>query len=149
MQITEIMGNREDFWDLLLLADPSERMVRLYLDRGFMLKAEEENGQAAGEVLTVPTAPGEWEIKNLAVREDCQRRGYGSALVDAVKQRLPKGTVLLVGTADSGPGNLRFYESCGFLYFRVEPEFFLKNYPEPVIDNGVRCVDMIYLKQVL
>ncbi|MBE6823638.1 MAG: GNAT family N-acetyltransferase [Ruminococcaceae bacterium] len=148
MRIIEITGEREKYWDLFLLADPSKDMVRRYLHQGFLLGAETQDGRIAGEILTVPVGTNEWEIKNLAVSEVFQGKGLGKALVEAVQYRLPKGTVLLVGTDDVS-GNVGFYESCGFSRFRTEPGFFVKNYPEPLYDHGAQCIDMIYLKQIL
>lgn len=145
MLITEVTGNRENYLDLLLLADPSEKMVRKYLDGGIMLIAVEDN-KTIGEIIAVPVSPIEWEIKNLAVNEAYRGRGYGMALILSLSGRLREGTVLIVGTSDS---NVEFYEKCGFFYFRTEPGYFTENYPEPIFENGRQCTDLIYLKQTL
>lgn len=145
MFINEVTGSREDYWPLLLLADPSREMVRRYFNDGFMLKAT-EGDKITGIIITVPIDQLSWEIKNLAVEEACQGRGIGRALISAVANRLQKGTALLVGTSDLGA---EFYRKCGFSYYRTEREFFTKHYPEPIFENGVQCVNMIYLKQLL
>lgn len=145
MLIKEITTGREDYWDLLLLADPSRDMVEKYLNTGFMLAATEAD-ETVGEIIVVPISSAEWEIKNLAVEEAHHGQGYGTALILSSVGRLPRGTALLVGTSDFGAA---FYEKCGFTYFRTETDFFTKNYPEPIFENGVRCVNMIYLKRIV
>ena len=49
---------------------------------------------------------------------------------------------LWVGTSESGVG---YYERYGFVRDHVVKNFFTNNYPEPIIDNGIPCVDMTYL----
>ena len=145
MEIVEWTGDRWALRELLLLADPSEALVRAYLDEGFLLAAL-EGGRAVGEALVIP-APGGWELKNLAVAPAAQGRGTGGALVRAALGRVPAGETLWVGTADGVPPVLRFYERCGFRRDHVVKGFFLEHYPEPVYDFGVRLEDMVYLKQ--
>ena len=53
---------------------------------------------------------------------------------------------LLVGTAETGTD---FYRRLGFEASHVVPGFFTDNYAGPVVDGGVLCVDMIYLKRML
>ncbi|MGI5965608.1 MULTISPECIES: GNAT family N-acetyltransferase [Anaerotruncus] len=145
MRIFEVKADRWVYRDLLLLADPSEEMVGRYLSRGFMLAAQVD-GRAVGEIVVTPQAQG-WEIKNLAVDENFWRRGIGRALIEAATGRLPAGTELFVGTADGVPGGVDFYERCGFCRSHLVKNFFVDNYPEPVYDSGVQCVDMVYLKR--
>ena len=52
------------------------------------------------------------------------------------------GVVIHVGTSESGVG---YYERYGFVRDHVVKNFFTNNYPEPIIDNGIPCVDMTYL----
>ena len=47
-----------------------------------------------------------------------------------------------MGTSESGVG---YYERYGFVRDHVVKNFFTNNYPEPIIDNGIPCVDMTYL----
>ena len=41
---------------------------------------------------------------------------------------------------------MALYESCGFRTADVIKNHFTDNYPEPVLDNGVLCVDMIRMR---
>ena len=51
---------------------------------------------------------------------------------------------MLVGTSVTGTG---FYERLGFVPSHIVPNFFTDNYAEPVLDDGVLCIDMHYLKK--
>lgn len=134
--------------ELLLLADPYEPMIDRYLPQSIVLTAMEK-GKTVGLIAYCPVAGGAWEIKNLAVEEAWQGRGVGRALVQQVKDRLPAGTVLLVGTARTSSGNLTFYEKCGFSYDHTIPHFFTDFYPEPIWEGEEQCVDMVVLRQTV
>ena len=53
---------------------------------------------------------------------------------------------IIVGTADNGFRQIKFYEKNGFIKYDVRKNFFLENYAEPIIEDGVRLKDMIMLK---
>lgn len=134
--------------DLLLLADPYEPMIDRYLSKSIVLTAEEK-GKTVALVAYCPVENGAWEIKNLAVDEAWQGKGVGRALVQQVKDRLPEGAELLVGTAQTSSGNLIFYEKCGFVYDHTIPGFFTDYYPEPIWEGEEQCVDMVVLRQTI
>lgn len=52
---------------------------------------------------------------------------------------------LIVGTADSGIDQIRFYERNGFMKFGLRKNFFIENYELPIIENGIQLKDMILL----
>ena len=146
MRICAYCGDRWELRQLLLLADPSEDMVRRYLQKGFLLAAYEA-GETVGAALTIPVEGG-WELKNLAVAPAWQRRGIGSALIRETLRRLSGGEYLFVGTG-STPASLRFYQQNGFSPSHCVRDFFVDNYPEPIVEDGVQLRDMIYLKQIV
>ena len=82
MKIQKVIQNKKMYMDLLLLADEQEDMVDRYLKRGDMFILE-DNGVKA-ECVVTKEGDQVYEIKNLAVRPDCQRKGYGRQLVDMV-----------------------------------------------------------------
>ena len=49
----------------------------------------------------------------------------------------------------AGTSNPAVYQAMGFEYAYTVPNFFLDHYPEPIIDQGEQCVDMIYLRRDL
>ena len=52
---------------------------------------------------------------------------------------------MLVGTGEI-PWILSFYESCGFEKSHRIKNFFTDNYEQPMFEEGIQLVDMIYLK---
>ena len=112
MEFRTISDNKRDFLPLLLLGDEQEDMINRYLDRG-TLWALYDGGLRALCVVTEEEG-GDFEIKNLAVAPESQRRGYGRAMVEHVaRQCRGRGARLLAGTGDS-PLTVPFYEACGF-----------------------------------
>lgn len=127
------------FRELLLSADPSEVMVGLYLSDSEMFVWRDDDGRAVAEAVVDFSG----EIRNLAIAPECQGRGVGRLILDDLCAYYKSAfSGLTVGTSEAGVG---FYERCGFRYSRTVRGFFTDNYPEPIIENGVRCVDMILL----
>lgn len=54
-----------------------------------------------------------------------------------------------LGTSDTSPGPMALYRSCGFYVTGTIKNHFTDNYPEPVWDNGVQCIDMIRMRRIL
>ena len=145
MRFCEITAEKKRHLDLLLLADEQESMIGRYLNRGTMY-ALDDGGVKAVCVVT-DEGGGVLEIKNIAVRPDCQRRGYGRRLIDFVKDRYRgRFHTLQVGTGDS-PLTVPFYLSCGFVRSHTLPGFFLEHYDHPIYECGKRLVDMVYFQQ--
>lgn len=136
--------------DLLLLADPSEELIKQYVERGKCYIGE-ENGQIVGVFVLLSTRPETVELVNIAVVEQHQGKGFGKALVmDAVNKAKEQGyKVMEVGTGNSSIEQLALYQKCGFRITGVDIDFFTIHYEEKVIENGIPCVDMIRLKQLL
>ena len=51
---------------------------------------------------------------------------------------------LEVGTGSFGY-QLAFYQHQGFRVTRIERDFFVEHYPEPIIEDGIRHMDMLRL----
>lgn len=149
LQITEIT-NIEPYWDLLLLADPSQDLVRSYTKLGKVYGAT-INGLPVGVYVLLPLENNAWELKNIAIETAHQGKGYGQALLyhSIETTRKMGGSLLEVGTASSGAKQISFYKKAGFRPDRLDEGFFVRHYDEPVLDNGILCVDMLYLKQTL
>jgi ribosomal protein S18 acetylase RimI-like enzyme len=136
--------------ELLLLADPSETIVKDYTTRGECFVAELEK-KIVGVYVLLPTRPETIELVNVAVAEELHGRGIGKQLVmDAVKVAREKGyKTIEVGTGNSGVGQLALYQKCGFRIVGVDLDFFVRHYPEEIYENGIQCRDMIRLTQEL
>lgn len=144
MEIRKITGNKKIHIDLLLLADESEDMIDRYLEHGEMFVLD-DNGIKAECVIT-KEADGVYELKNIAVLPDCQRKGYGKSLIEFLVAHYSECNVLFVGTGDC-PSALSFYHNCGFIESHRVKNFFTDNYDHPMYEDGIQLVDMVYLKR--
>lgn len=142
--ITEVYCDRKQFLPLLLIGDESETMIDRYIGQGNLYAGFLE-GVPIAVVMTVCIDSTTVEVKNLAVADGFRRQGYGRRMLLHIEKRHPGKTIVL-GTGET-PSTLRFYKSCGFTYSHRIPDFFTDNYPEPIIEEGVRLRDMIYLKK--
>lgn len=137
-------------WNLLLMADPSKENVEKYLKDGKVFVANDSN-QIIGVYVLVFNDSDEAELKNIAVDEKFQGQGIGKKLVlDAAEKAKSLGAKkITVGTGNSSLSQLALYQKCGFKLKGIDKGFFLRNYPEEIIENGIKCEDMILLEQEL
>ncbi len=139
--------DKKKYMPLLLIADEQENMVDRYIESGNLYVLED--GAIIGEIVVCEVSGEILEIKNLAIYPEYRRKGYGRALIDFICNKFKdKYSVLQVGTGDS-PLTVPFYEKCGFVKSHTVKNFFIENYDHPIIENGVRLVDMIYLKKTI
>ncbi|TVX93710.1 GNAT family N-acetyltransferase [Paenibacillus agilis] len=150
MEIRKLNAHELPPMDLLLLADPSETIVTEYLQRGQCYVAEIDRRIVAVYVL-LPTRPETMELVNVAVHEDLHGQGIGKHIVNhAIDQARKQGyKTIEIGTGNSSVGQLALYQKCGFRIVGVDIDFFVRHYPEEIIENGIPCRDMIRLAQDL
>ena len=140
MDIVHVRNHKKAWLPLLLVGDESEAMIDRYLERGELFVLHDPDARG----LCVVTREGEGvaEIKNLAVAAVWRRRGYGRALIEFVCHSLQLGT-------GEVPSTLAFYRACGFVPFDRIPDFFTRNYPQPIVEEGILLRDMVYLRRRL
>ncbi|KGA97876.1 N-acetyltransferase [Alkalihalobacillus alcalophilus ATCC 27647 = CGMCC 1.3604] len=146
MDIRLIHMEEEPPYDLLLLADPSLKLVQNYLDRGFCYLAFLEN-KLIGTYVLLPTRPETIELVNIAIKEEEQGKGFGKQLIKhslEVARALSFKTVE-IGTANSSVSQLALYQKCGFRLTGIDKDFFIRHYEEEIFENGIQAVDMIRL----
>lgn len=144
MNIQKITHNKKAYIDLLLLADEQEDMIDRYLECGEMFVLYDEGVKA--ECVITKESDGIYELKNIAVKPDCQRKGYGRLLINFLFSHYADCNTLLVGTGDV-PSALGFYRKCGFRKSHRIKNFFTDNYDHPMYEDGKQLVDMVYLKR--
>ncbi len=131
--------------ELLLLADPSERMVRSCLigSRCFVACIDDA---VIGACVVQPREPGAHELMNIAVQPAHQKSGHGTALLKWVLEcfRESGARQMEVGTGTFGH-QLAFYQRQGFRVAGIDQDFFTRNYPEPIFENGIQHIDMLRL----
>lgn len=136
--------------ELLLLADPSEKLVREYISRGkcFIMNLD---GIIIGTYVLLPTRPETVEIVNVAVKEGYHGQGYGKQLVlHAIETAKGEGyKTIEIGTGNSGIVQLALYQKCGFRMTSIDRDFFVRHYDKPIFENGIQVIDMVRLSQDL
>lgn len=131
---------------MLLLADPSEDMIDLYINKGEMYVLEQDNNIIC-EAVVIKISNTECELKNIAAIEEYQGKGYGKKLMNYLFNIYSKRfEVMFVGTTSS---TALFYNKLGFEDSHTVNNFFIDNYQETIFEGEVQCVDMVYLKRKL
>ncbi|MEC0168611.1 GNAT family N-acetyltransferase [Paenibacillus graminis] len=150
MQIRKLHANEVPPYELLLLADPSRKLVEEYLQRGQCFIGS-LNDQIIGVYVLLPTRPDTVELVNVAVDENHQGRGVGKRLVKHAAQIAAEWgyKTIEVGTGNSGIGQLALYQKCGFRITGIDRDFFIRHYNEEIFENGMQVIDMIRLSQDL
>ena len=145
MEFLKIENNKKRYIDLLLLSDEDEKMIDKYLERGEMYILD-DNGIKA-ECVVTDEGNKTLEIKNIAVSPKFQKHGYGKKLIEFITEKYSENfSVIQAGTGDS-PLTIPFYEKCGFKKSHIVKNFFIDNYKNPIYEEGVQLIDMIYLQK--
>ncbi len=87
------------------------------------------------------------ELVHFAIKEEFQGKGLGKKLLlDALqKARDFEIKTLEVGTGNSSLKQLGLYQKCGFRIVGVDKDFFIRHYHDVIIEDGIRCIDMVRL----
>ena len=122
-------------------------MIDRYLGRGRMYILDD--GGVKAQCVVTDEGQGLLELKSIAVVPGFHRRGYGKTLIDFIADKY-KGeySVLQVGTGEV-PWSLDFYGSCGFTVSGRIKNFFTDNYDQPMFEDGIQLIDMVYLSRAL
>jgi ribosomal protein S18 acetylase RimI-like enzyme len=103
-------------------------------------------------VLVLDTlSPTTLEIKNIAIAEPYQGKGYGKQLLKFAANiaREFRCQQLVIGTGNSSIGQLALYQKVGFDLIRIERNFFTNHYAEPIFENGIQCKHLLVLEKKL
>jgi len=151
-KISKLESKNDIPFDLLLLADETIEAIEKYIYNSDIYVVTENaqiNPIAVFALYKINNT--EIEIKNIAVSESLQGKGIGSYLVSEIKRiaKRENFNTITVGTPDSSYREIKFYEKNGFTKFDIKKDFFVENYPEPIIENGIMLRDMIMLKSNL
>ncbi len=147
MKIEKINENKKQFLDLLLLADEREEMIDKYLPGGDLFALYDSD--LKGACVVAPVDCETCELKNIAIYEKQQGKGYGKALIQYISGYYKdRYKTMLVGTGEV-PWILSFYENCGFKPSHRVKNFFTDNYDHLMFDGDIQLVDMVYLKKNL
>jgi ribosomal protein S18 acetylase RimI-like enzyme len=136
---------REAPVDLLLLADPSLEKLNSYLKASKCVVALNDE-EPIGAYVLKPLVQASYELMSIAVLPEFRKRGVEALLLQhAVSFARESGARRLeVGTGTFGY-QLAFYQRQGFRAYKIDKDFFLNNYPEPIYEDGIQLKDMLRL----
>lgn len=145
--INKEKNDKKQYINLLLEADPSEKMIEKYLKDGdlFVLRYKED---VACIAVVTKLDNDTVELKNIVTKEAFRGKGYAKKMIkylaDNYKQRYKK---MLVGTTEN---NIPFYVKQGFdKYEKTIKKFFIDNYDKDIWDGDLHCIDMYYYSKDL
>jgi len=137
--------------ELLLDADPAEEKVQAYCQTEQVFVAD-KGGKVIGVYVLGRTAEAKTaEILNIAVAKSHQNLGLGKKMVQHAMEQATQQSfdVLTVGTGNSSIGQIAFYQKCGFELYELVPDFFVQNYPQSIIENGIPCKHLLRFRMLL
>jgi aminoglycoside 6'-N-acetyltransferase I len=149
-QIRRLLTGEKIPYHLLLLADETTEGIDRYIRKSDVYVIENE-GRFIAVCVLQPVDSTVIEIKNIAVDREYQGRGIGlSMLSDAIRRAGEEGySEIIIGTATQAVRQISLYEKAGFKKYAIKKYFYLRLYPDPIIENGVQLRDMVMLKKVL
>lgn len=148
LKISKITENYP--YDLLLLADETIEGINKYLFDSDVYVAELTDSDSYIGVFCLCRINADMiEIMNIGVAEQYQDTGIGSQLLsESFKIAKEQGyKEIIVGTADCGIKQIRFYEKNGFVKYDIKKNYFTDIYDTPIYENGVQLKDMVMLKK--
>jgi N-acetylglutamate synthase-like GNAT family acetyltransferase len=150
LQVRRLGSEEEIPYQLLLLADEEVEVINAYITKSEIYVLEHEQ-RIAGVYALYSINTEIVEIKNIAVEESCQGKGFGTYLLaDASSRAKINGfKTIIIGTGDAMTNLLYFYQKQGFEMFHIKNNFFIDNYSTPIYENGIQLKHMVMLKKNL
>jgi ribosomal protein S18 acetylase RimI-like enzyme len=155
VEISWYRSSRRELWELFALAEESPAVIEELIDQGRVLVATlgDEIVGCLQLLYPDPDTEGEIELAILAVAEEHQGRGIGTALVErAIAEAREQGLrTMRVGTSSADISNLRFYQRRGFRMLRIERDAFMPadGYPDGLTIDGIPLRDRVWLTLAL
>jgi ribosomal protein S18 acetylase RimI-like enzyme len=148
-EIVRLQPGRSLPFHLFLLADETVEAIEKYIYNSDVYIVNQKDGKgtiAAFALYKISNA--ELEIKNIAISESLQGLGIGSSVINEIKKIAIANHYkrIIVGTPDNSSRLIHFYEKNGFTKYAMQKDFFIKNYSDPIIENGVTLRNMVMLK---
>lgn len=147
IQLTPHQSHQAIPYNLLLLADPNQTNIEAYLPKSNVYIAYNRAGDRVGVCVITHLPNNAWEILNIAVAEAYHNQGIGKQIMTKViaLAQAQQINALWVATGNSSIGQLAFYQKCGFEMHTIVPNYFVENYSEPIVENGIVCKHQVRL----
>ena len=148
MKIQQIRREKDEYIDMLLMADPQKEMIESYLDKSEMFALI--NG---GDVCTVCVVEllknRKCELKNIVTRKEDRGKGYAKYMIRHVCEHYGNRCDTMYAGTGNRKKTLEFLGKCGFVNSHIVANYYLDHYSEPIYEGEVRLTDKIYLKKQL
>lgn len=148
MRVEQIIDNKTEYMDLLLLTDPQRDMIDKYLDTGDMFALYEGKELCTLAVVTV-SANRECEIRNLVTTYGNSGKGYTRAMIHFLSERYRGECDTMYAGTWNYEESLRVYNRCGFVEVHRQKGYFVENYREKIFLDGKQMTDLVYLEKSL
>jgi ribosomal protein S18 acetylase RimI-like enzyme len=137
----------ETLMPILRDADEDDQRVRTTLANDAYTTYAALDGEQLVGAATVCWQEHESEIEYIAVAPLVRGKGYGKAIMAALLEeaRLHHVRAVLVGTGNSSPYHIAFYQKCGFRMDHIRKDYFDYIQP-PLIENGIPLRDMLVFR---
>jgi ribosomal protein S18 acetylase RimI-like enzyme len=148
-EIVKLQTGRSLPFDLLLLADETIEAIEKYIYNSDVYIVRQKHAtEAIAAFVLHRISNAEVEIKNIAISETLQGQGIGTQVMREIKKIAITNRYksIIVGTPDNSSRLIHFYEKNGFTKYAVRKDFFIKNYPDPIIEHGFILRNMVMLK---
>ena len=148
MKIQQIRRDKDEYMDLLLMADPQRDMIESYLDRSevFVLV----NGVDVCVICVVePLKNRMCELKSIAIREKDRGKGCARYMLRHICEHYGNQCDTMYAGMCNSRRNIEFFEKCGFINSHIAVNFYPEHYREPVCQDGVRMTDKVYMRKQL
>ncbi len=130
---------------LLLQAEPDGTMIDEYPPHCAAAVARADGAVVGAAVLLRDLDT--MEVINLAVDPELRGRRIGTSLLEAAIDHARQCGVrrLIIRTATTSTRQILLYQRVGFRFSEINHGYFIEHYAEPLMENGVRCIDQLTL----
>ena len=110
-----------------------------------------ESDELRGVSVINPLGSVSAEIMSIAVDERHQGKGLAKLLIArSLEDCSARGIKNVeIGTGNSSVSQLNLHQKMGFRIVGILHDHFVKNYPDPIFENGTQCRNMIRLRREL
>lgn len=149
MQITTVK-NTDIPIELFYLAGLDDKQIKKYFITS-IFKAAIINNEIVGVIVLNQLTESEIEIVCIAILGKWQNKSIGKKFLEEginySKENKYKNIIIKTGNSSLKP--LSMYMKCGFKINDIIPDYFLENYKEIIIENGIQCTDQVQLIYVV
>ncbi len=148
MKIQQIRRDKDEYMEMLLMADPCKDVINSYLDKGEMF-ALVNGGDVCAVCVVELLKNRKCELKTIVTRKEEQGKGYAKYLLRHVCEHYGNQCDTMYAGTGNRRKTLEFLGKCGFVNSHIVANYYPEHYREPIYEGGVRLTDKIYLKKQL